>query len=217
MKKRPVILEVKKLSKSFNKKMIFKDINFKVYEKEIFSIVGPSGKGKSTIARILLGLEKYDEGKIRFKGKELSNWLKYNKKEFRNKVQIVLQNSSSSFNPRYNIDFVLKEPFIIHKIKYNKEKIIDGLKAVGLSEDFLRRYPKEMSGGQRQRIAIARALLLKPELIIMDEVLRGLDVLLQAQIIKLIIDLKEKYGFTLVFISHNMDIVKYLSDEIYYL
>ena len=214
--KKPII-EVNNLFKKYDDKIIFKDINFKVINGEIFSIVGPSGKGKSTLAKILLGLEKQDNGEVLFKGVKVSEWLKHNKKAFRKKIQIVLQNSSSSFNPKYNVDFIMKEPFTIHKVQYKKDRVIDALKAVQLTEDFLNRYPYEMSGGQRQRIAIARALLLMPELIVMDEVLRGLDVILQAQIIELILKLKKSYDFTLIFISHNMNIIKFLSDNIYYL
>ncbi len=217
MRNKESIIEVINLSKKYEDKIILKDVNFKVKTGEIFSIVGPSGKGKSTLAKILLGLEKLDTGDILFKGVKVSEWMKHNMKAFRKKIQIVLQNSSSSFNPKYNVEFIMKEPYIIHKLPYKRGKVVEALEAVGLTEDFLKRYPYEMSGGQRQRISIARALILMPELIVMDEVLRGLDVILQAQIIELILRLKKTYGFTLIFISHNMDIIKFISDNIYYL
>ncbi len=209
------ILKVKNLQKNFNKKVVLKNISFEVKKGFVFSIVGPSGSGKSTLSKIILGLEKPDTGEILYKGTPIKTLLRKNKKKFRKEVQIVLQNSASSFNPRHKIKNILKEPFIFHKIKYSEEKIIEILKQVGLDESFLNRYPDEMSGGQRQRIAIARVLVLKPDLLILDEILRGLDISLQGQVIDLILKLKEEYGFTLIFISHNKKIVEFISDEIF--
>jgi len=211
----PFILKVRNLQKSFNKKIVLKNISFEVKKGFVFSIVGPSGSGKSTLSKIILGLEKPDSGEILYKETPIKTLLRKNKKKFRKEIQIVLQNSASSFNPRHTIKNILREPFIFHKIEYSEEKIIEILKQVGLDESFLNRYPDEMSGGQRQRIAIARVLILKPELLILDEILRGLDISLQGQVIDLILKLKEEYGFSLIFISHNKKIVEFVSNEIF--
>jgi len=209
------ILNVRNLSKNYGEKTVFDNINFDVKKNSVFSIVSPSGKGKSTLAKIILGLEEPDSGYIKYKGKKIKQWIKQDEKSFRRQVQIVLQNSSSSFNPKHKVDFILKEPFKIHNIEYSGNKIIKALSEVGLQEKYLNRLTDEMSGGQRQRIAIARLLLLDPELVVMDEVLRGLDISLQAQIIKLILQVKEKHKLSLIFISHNKEIVKYISDKIF--
>ncbi len=208
------LLEIKNLTKSFGKKIVLENLSFKVKKGTVFSIIGPSGSGKSTLAKILIGLEKYDKGEILFEQKPIEIHLKENKKLFRKKVQIILQNSASSFNPRQKVIEILKEPFEFHKIPYSKEKLISILKQVGLDKSFLDRFPHQMSGGQRQRIAIARVLILKPSLLILDEILRGLDLSLQGQILDLLIKLKEKNDFTLIFISHNKKIVNFVSNGV---
>ncbi len=208
------IIKVENLKKSFGKKVLFENLSFSVKKGSIFSIVGPSGSGKSTLGKIILGLEKYDSGEIYYKGLLLEEFLKKNKKGFRREVQIILQNSSSSLNPRQKIKEILKEPFLIHKISFNDKSLVKLLEEVGLNFSFLERYPHEMSGGQRQRIAIARILALRPKLIILDEILRGLDLSLQGQLMNLILKIKKLYGFTIIIITHNKEIVDFLSDDL---
>ncbi len=208
------IIKVENLKKSFGEKVLFENLSFSVKKGSIFSIVGPSGSGKSTLGKIILGLEKYDSGEIYYKGLLLEEFLKKNKKGFRREVQIILQNSSSSLNPRQKIKEILKEPFLIHKISFNDKSLVKLLEEVGLNFSFLERYPHEMSGGQRQRIAIARILALRPKLIILDEILRGLDLSLQGQLMNLILKIKKLYGFTIIIITHNKEIVDFLSDDL---
>ncbi len=208
------IIKVRNLKKSFGDNVVFENLTFSVKKGSIFSIVGPSGSGKSTLGKIILGLEKYDSGEIYYKESLLEDLLKKNKKRFRREVQIILQNSSSSLNPRQKIKEILKEPFLIHKISFTDKSLVKLLEEVGLNSSFLNRYPREMSGGQRQRIAIARILTLRPELIILDEILRGLDLSLQGQLMNLILKIKKSYGFTIIMITHNKEIVDFLSDYI---
>lgn len=205
-------------------------ISLNIRKGEIFSIAGESGCGKSTLAKAVLKLVDVKSGEIylgeeeRGKGKE--NILRFNKKDlkkFRSSAQIIFQNPYSSLNPKMKIYDILKEPLIVNKnlphlknLKKNEidKIIIDTIKQVGLSESSLALYPHEFSGGQRQRIAIARALILNPEFIVADEPVSALDVSIQAQIINLLNDLKEKFNLTFLFISHDLNVIKYLSDRV---
>lgn len=192
-------------------------VDLDIYRNEIISIVGESGCGKSTLARTLLGLECRSAGEILFYGKNLDSFTKNDIKTFRKKVQIVFQNPFSSLNPRMSIYDILKEPLVVHGIKNKNEineKIENVLNLVGLDKSFANRFPHEFSGGQRQRVAIARALILEPEIIIADEPVSALDVSIQAQIINLLIELKQKLNLTIIFISHDLSIVKYISDRV---
>ncbi len=184
---------------------------------EILAIAGESGCGKSTFAKALIGLEKPQRGVIKFEGKDVADFSPCEMKAFRQKVQMVFQNPYASLNPKMKIFEILEEALIINT-SYSKsqrrEVILEKIAQVGLDESALEKYPHEFSGGQRQRIAIARALVLNPICIVADEPVSALDVSIQAQIINLLNELKEKYNLTIVFISHDLRVIKYLADRV---
>lgn len=222
------LLEIKNLFVEYKTEGIFKQnknvyavngISLDIKQGEIFSIAGESGCGKSTLAKTILRLVEAKSGEICLMTGE--NILKLNKsdlKKFRQSAQIIFQNPYSSLNPKMKIYDILREPLIINEKSMTKaqmhERIIETIKQVGLDENALKLYPHEFSGGQRQRIAIARALILKPKFIVADEPVSALDVSIQAQIINLLKDLKEKYNLTFLFISHDLNVIKYLSDRV---
>lgn len=191
------------------------DLNIK--RGEILAIAGESGCGKSTLAKALIRLVKPQRGIIKFEGQDLAGISSEAMKAFRQKVQMVFQNPYASLNPKMKIYEILEEPLVINT-SYPKDKrqevILEKISQVGLDKDCLEKYPHEFSGGQRQRIAIARALLLEPVCIVADEPVSALDVSIQAQIINLLKDLKEKYNLTIIFISHDLRVIKYLSDRV---
>ncbi|WP_333652961.1 ABC transporter ATP-binding protein [Dissulfurispira sp.] len=193
------------------------NVSFEVKKDSVFAIVGESGCGKSTIARLVLKLLPLTEGKIYFKGEDVSYLAGDALKKFRRSVQIVFQDPFASLNPRMRIIDTLSEPFKIHKIMPKnemKDRVVNLLEKVGLNADAANRYPHEFSGGQRQRICIARALTVSPELIVADEPLSALDVSIQAQILNLLQDIKRESAISLIFISHDLKVVHYLSDEV---
>ncbi|MDC0354714.1 ABC transporter ATP-binding protein [Flavobacteriaceae bacterium] len=209
------ILKVNKLTVFYENIKILSDISFDLFKGETLGIVGESGSGKSTIAKSILGLIKVNNGEILFKNKnrnQISNSV------FRKKVQLIFQDPYSSLNPEVSIGSSIIEPMIAHKIfgsKYEMEcRAIELLNQVGLSKNDYKKFPNQFSGGQRQRIVIARALALNPEVIICDESVSALDVSIQAQILNLLSDLKEKYLFTFLFISHDMSVIKYFTDRL---
>lgn len=184
---------------------------------EILAIAGESGCGKSTLAKALINLVKPQRGIIKFEGQDLAGISSEAMKAFRQKVQMVFQNPYASLNPKMKIYEILEEPLVINT-SYPKDKrqevILEKISQVGLDKDCLEKYPHEFSGGQRQRIAIARALVLDPVCIVADEPVSALDVSIQAQIINLLKDLKEKYNLTIIFISHDLRVIKYLADRV---
>ena len=193
---------------------VLKNINLNIKKGEIMSLVGESGCGKSTLANCILKLITPEKGEIYF---ENQNILKLDKKEtfeYRKKIQMIFQNPYSSLNPKMKIKDTLLEPLIIHKEKNKKERIDEIIELVGISKADLEKYPHEFSGGQRQRIAIARALILKPKFIVADEPVSALDVSICASIVNLLIDLRKKLNLTILFISHDLNLVRYLSDKI---
>ncbi len=220
------VLELKKVSKTFvlkkgffSKKKIYavRNVSFKIEKGEFFSLVGESGSGKTTISKLILRLLKPDSGEILFYGKDIFSMSKKELKEYRRKIQVVFQNPYTSFNPLMKIKDIVKEPLDIHKIGTEKEKlerVKEVLSMVNLPEEFMERYPDQLSGGQRQRVGIARALAINPEIIIADEPVSSLDVSIQAQIINLFLKLHKELGLTFLFIAHDLNLVRHLSDRV---
>lgn len=212
------ILEIENLSKSFllknNKKLtVLDDISFSVQKGKTVAIIGESGCGKSTLCKCIAGIDRQNAGKIFFENKQLEK--NRNQYERRN-IQIIFQNPIASLNPNLKITKILKEPLIIHGIKKEKhEEIIEKtIKEVGLNENILDNLPIQLSGGQCQRINIARAIMLKPKLLICDEPISSLDVHSQVLILDLLQQLKEIYNLTYIFVSHNENIVRQIADVI---
>ncbi|WP_019138209.1 ABC transporter ATP-binding protein [Peptoniphilus timonensis] len=203
----------------FRKKenVALKNINFSINKGEIFGLVGESGSGKTTLANIILRLVKENDGKIYFKGKDISKFSKEELFNYRRELQVVFQNPYSALNPKKTIGFSLKEILNIHN-NYSEEekneKVLKVLKDIELEEDILNQYPSSLSGGQKQRIAIGQALIIDPEFLIIDEGVSALDVSIQAQILNLIKSLQEEYNFTCLFISHDLNVISYLCDRI---
>lgn len=201
---------------SFNKAV--DDISFEIYRGETLGLVGESGCGKTTLGRALLQLIPASSGSIYYKDENLANAGSNRMKNLRKEMQLIFQDPYSSLNPRMTIGDAIAEPILVHQLapnaKARKEKVVELLEQVNLSADHYHRYPHEFSGGQRQRIVIARALAVKPSFIICDESVSALDVSVQAQVLNLLNDLKQTYQFTAVFISHDLSVVRYISDRI---
>lgn len=215
-----IVLELQSVSKIFKSKgKSFKavdNVSLSLKKGETLSIVGESGSGKTTIGRLAIKLIDTDEGKIIFKGNDITHLSKKEFRSLRPSIQIIFQDPYSSLNPRMNVKKLLEEA-AIHGVKEG-ESLEDYIEAlinnVGLSTSDLYKYPHEFSGGQRQRISIARAIATRPEIIICDEPVSALDLLVQAQILELLKNLQEIYGFAYIFISHNLSVVCYMSDKI---
>jgi peptide/nickel transport system ATP-binding protein len=222
------LLEVKNIGKDyfssvglFGKQHSFKAVNevsFKIYEGETVGLVGESGCGKSTLGNAILQLDKATSGQILYKGNDITNLNKEDIRKLRKEIQIIFQDPYSSLNPRIPIGKAIMEPMKVHGLFANdaerKVKAIEILERVGLGESFFNRYPHEFSGGQRQRIGIARTIALQPKLIVCDESVSALDISVQAQVLNLLNELKENFGFTYIFISHDLAVVKYMSDQV---
>ena len=205
----------------FGKKQSFKavnDVSFKIYEGETLGLVGESGCGKSTLGNTILQLDKATAGQIIYKGKDITKCSKSELKTLRKEIQIIFQDPYSSLNPRITVGKAIMEPMQVHKLHKNdaerKQKVIEILERVGLGAEHFNRYPHEFSGGQRQRIGIARTIALQPKVIVCDESVSALDISVQAQVLNLLNELKEKFGFTYIFISHDLAVVKYFSDQV---
>ena len=225
---KPPLLEIKNVEKTyfsksgfFSKASSFKavdQVSFKVYEGETLGLVGESGCGKSTLGNAILQLDKATRGTILYKGEDITHLSPGAIRELRKEIQIIFQDPYSSLNPRIPVGKAIMEPMKVHGLYKNdqerKEKTIDILEKVGLSEEHFYRYPHEFSGGQRQRIGIARTIGLNPKLIICDESVSALDISVQAQVLNLLNDLKVNFGFTYIFISHDLSVVKFMSDQL---
>lgn len=226
--KNEILIETKQLTKHFvEKKNLFNlhpksvkavdGVNLQIREGEVLGLVGESGCGKSTLGRTILRLTPATGGEVLYRGQDI---LKYDKKqmwEMRRKLQIIFQDSYSSLNPRMTVEDLVGAPLEVFKEgtkEERRERVVAMLEEVGLGEQHLYRFPHEFSGGQRQRIGIARALILNPDLVVCDEPVSALDVSVRAQVLNLMRKLQEKKGLTYLFISHDLSVVKHISDRV---
>lgn len=222
MDKKEVLIEVKDLKKYFqvgrNQTLKAVDgVNFKIYKGETLGIVGESGCGKTTCGKTVMGLYKATGGEVLFDGVDINKLNKNEKKEFTKRAQIIFQDPYSSLNPRMTVGDIIGEGIDIHKLytgKERQEKIYELLELVGLNREHALRFPHEFSGGQRQRIGIARALAIEPEFIVCDEPISALDVSIQAQVVNLLIKLQRERDLTYLFISHDLSMVRHISDRV---
>ncbi|PCI21960.1 MAG: oligopeptide ABC transporter ATP-binding protein OppF [SAR324 cluster bacterium] len=221
------ILEIKNLKKHyaiakglFQKPDVLKannDLSFEVFKGETFAIVGESGCGKSTIAKMLLKIEGITGGQILFEGKDITKLSKSEMVQYRKDVQIIFQDPYSSLNPRWKVGKIIGEPLRLNTDLSKQEiekKVRTLMDKVGLLEEHFDRFPHQFSGGQRQRIGIARALALSPKVIVCDEPVSALDVSIQSQVLNLLMDLQKEFQFTYIFISHDLGVVEHISDRI---
>jgi len=194
------------------------DVSLDIHAGGTLGLVGESGSGKSTLGRLILRLIEPTSGRIRFEGRDLLAAGPREMRRMRRDMQIIFQDPFASLDPRYRVEDIIAEPLIIHEAKNRKtgirSRVEELLRAVGLDESILRRFPHEFSGGQRQRIGIARALALRPKFIVADEPVSALDVSVGAQIVNLLAQLQRDFGLTYLFISHSMPVVRYLSTRI---
>ncbi len=193
------------------------DVTFQLAEGETFGIVGESGCGKSTLGRAIVRIYEPTSGEIHFRGQNIGHLDAKGLKNFRKEIQMVFQDPYASLNPRKPIFEILEEPFFLHGLGNAAErraKVSELMELVGLRTTDMNKFPHEFSGGQRQRIGIARALALRPSLIVCDEAVSALDVSIQAQIINLLIDLQRQFKLTYIFISHDLNVVRYISDRV---
>lgn len=226
MEERKVLLEAKNLVKEFpvtsgSKKgavHAVSDVSLKIYQGETLALVGESGCGKSTLGRLLLRLIELTSGQVVFDGTDIGTLRGKELREFRKQMQIIFQDPYASLNPRMNVEKIISEPLITHKVYGSKEetrkRVLELMQEVGIPVEFIHRYPHQFSGGQRQRIGIARALALQPKLIVCDEPVSALDVSIQSQVLNLLDDLQEQYGLTYLFISHDLSVVRHISDRV---
>jgi len=193
------------------------DVSFEVKKGEILSIVGESGCGKSTTAKMILKIEEPTDGEILFEGADITKLSGNDLVEYRKKVQIIFQDPYSSLNPRWKVGRIIGEPLALNTDMGKaeiKERVLCLMEKVGMRPEWYDRYPHQFSGGQRQRIGIARALALNPEIIVCDEPVSALDVSIQAQVLNLLLDLQEEFNLTYIFISHDLSVVNHISDRI---
>jgi oligopeptide transport system ATP-binding protein len=221
------LLEVKNLVKEFSRRRgilapvsvvrAVDDVSFSIDEGETFGLVGESGSGKTTTGRCILRLIEPTSGEVRFRDEDVLGFSRARLRQARRDMQIVFQDPFSSLNPRMRVGSIVEEPLIIHRVgdrSQRKARITELFELVGLDSSQLARYPHQFSGGQRQRIGLARALALNPSFIIADEPVSALDVSVQAQILNLLKDLQKEFGLTYVFIAHDLNVVRHISDRV---
>jgi dipeptide transport system ATP-binding protein len=217
------LLKVHNLKKSYVTKSFFgqkdkaeqvlKGISFELTENQILGVVGESGCGKSTLAKVLTRLETFSEGEISFNGKDLKS---FSAKEFPHQIQMVFQDPFQSLNPRKKAWEIVADPILVTEnisVREAKQRALAMMQKVGLLTETSERYPHQFSGGQRQRLGIARALMLRPKLLILDEPVSALDVSIQAQVLNLLLDLQKEFRLSMIFISHDLSVVKHISDQ----
>ena len=225
--KNNILLKASNITKSYTQKKFLKkfvktvlnDVSLSLEQGKCLGIIGESGSGKSTLGRIITGIEKADSGVVEFEGKNIHQ--KENK-DAKNDISVVFQNYVSSVNPRFSVAQIIAEPLIIsfqvNKSKIDKKKIDEEvkklIKIVGLSEEFLERFPNELSGGQLQRVCIARAIVTKPKFILLDEAVSSLDVSTQVEILDLLQKLKKEYNLSYIFITHDLLTITYICDSV---
>lgn len=215
----PPLLEVRNLSVSFgrSRQIAVDNVSFCLAKKETLGLVGASGAGKSSVARLITGLEAPDSGEILYNGINKAHMSRLQLMEARQKIQIIFQEPSASLSPKRNIEQILLEPmvhFAIGDLASRRHTISRVLNTVGLDTDILQRYPHQFSTGQQQRIAIARALVCEPELLIADEAVSALDVSVQAQILQLLKDLQQHKDVALLFVSHDLGVIRQMADRV---
>lgn len=210
--KKEELLKVEHLCRKFGKTEVVKNVSFEVRKGEVFGLIGESGCGKTTTGRCIMGLYPLSSGEIYFEGRPIGK-----RKKAIKQIQMIFQDPLASLDPRMTVAQIVAEGLVIGGMKDKKEissRVEQTLDMVGLPREYGSRYPHEFSGGQRQRIGIARAIIMEPKLLIADEPLSALDVSVQAQIINLLNDLRKKLGLTILFIAHDLAVVKYFSDRI---
>ena len=216
------IVEVNNLKKYFHTKKgmlhAVDDVSFTINKGETLGLVGESGCGKSTLGRVMIRLLEATSGEVKFWGNDILKYSSSKMKEMRKRVQIVFQDPYSSLNPRLAVSELIAEPLLVNKVfrsaSERSKKILELMDTVGLAKRLGNSYPHELDGGRRQRIGIARSLALSPEFIVLDEPVSALDVCIQAQVLNLLNSLQKQFGYTYVFISHNLSVVKHVSDRI---
>lgn len=222
MEKREPLLKIRGLTKEFrqgnDRVKAVRQMDLDIYKGEVFGLVGESGCGKSTFGQMLVHLLDPTSGTILLAGEDVTRPPRRERKDLCKRMQIVFQDPYSSIDPNKTIGWLVEEPLKIHNIgrtqKERDEKVGKVLQAVGLDDSYRTRWPNELSGGQRQRVAIAIALILDPEFVVCDEPVSALDVSVQAQVLNLLLDLRKEFGLTYLFISHDLNVVSYMSDRI---